>query len=88
MTPALLAKAGRALSGDEWRRPLCRLLGPLHPDGAREEIDQRLMSRWALGQKEIPDWVRPALVGLLWQRSQDLHHLADEAAAAADALTL
>jgi hypothetical protein len=34
------------------------------------------------------DFVRPALVGLLWQRSQDLHHQADEAAAAADALTL
>ncbi|RUP21456.1 hypothetical protein [Methylobacterium sp.] len=88
MTPELLAQAGRALAGDDWRRPLARALGPLHPDGPREEIEQPLMSRWALGQREIPDWVRPALVGLLWQRAQDLHHAADEAAAAADALTL
>lgn len=88
MTPDLLERAGRALAGDDWRRPLARALGPLHPDGAREEIEQRLMSRWALGQREIPPWVRTALVGLLWQHAQDLHHQADEAAAAADALTL
>ncbi|GEP08845.1 hypothetical protein [Methylobacterium gnaphalii] len=86
MTPELLARAGRALAGDEWRRPLARALGPLHPDGPREELDQRLVSRWSLGQREIPGWVRPALVGLLWRRARDLHAEADEAASVADAL--
>ena len=86
MTPELLARAGRALAGDEWRRPLARALGPLHPDGPREELDQRLVSRWSLGQREIPAWVRPALVKILWRRSLDLHAEADEAARVADAL--
>lgn len=86
MNPELLARAGRALAGDDWRRPLARALGPLHPDGPREELDQRLVSRWALGQREIPAWVRPALVGLLWQRARALHAEADEAARTADVL--
>jgi hypothetical protein len=86
VTPELLARAGRVLAGNDWRRPLARLLGPLHPDGPREELDQRLVSRWALGQREIPAWVAPALVGLLWQRSLDLQAVAEEAAAAADAI--
>lgn len=86
MTPELLERAGRALAGDEWRRPVARALGPLHSAAPREELDQRLVSRWSLGQRPIPDWVRPALVRLLWRRSLDLHGEADEAARVADEL--
>ncbi|MDP4021093.1 hypothetical protein Q8W71_00520 [Methylobacterium sp. NEAU 140] len=55
MTPALLAAAGEALFGSEWRRALAAALG----------VDPRLVQRWASGQREIPGTVAPALLALL-----------------------
>lgn len=81
MSPADLATAGRLLSGDEseWKRPLARSLGPLHPDGPRESLDPRGVDRWASGAREIPDWVGPAVARLLTDLADGLE---SEAAAA------
>lgn len=69
MTPDTLAHAGELILGAEWRRPLARVLGPLHPDGKRESIDPRLIMRWAAGERPIPEWVAPALAKLLSVRA-------------------
>lgn len=60
------------LYGDRWRRKLARALGPLHPQGARETIDPRLPARWATGERDIPDWVGPAIKGLALARYEAL----------------
>jgi hypothetical protein len=57
----LLVGAGSLLFGSEWQRPVARMLGPLHPGGARTTIDDRLLRRWASGERPIPDWVIPAV---------------------------
>lgn len=64
----LLAEVGEDLFGVEWRRAMARALGPLHPRGARETIDPRLPARWATGEREIPEWVGPALRHLMRER--------------------
>lgn len=76
-----LATAGRLLSGDdaEWKRPLARALGALHPDGPRESLDPRGVDRWASGAREIPPWVGPAVARLLTDLADGLEA---EAAAA------
>ncbi len=56
----LLTIAGQAIAGDMWQRALARQLGPLHPQ-PRDTLDERLMRRWAAGERDIPDWVGPAL---------------------------
>ncbi|MCJ2039886.1 hypothetical protein MKK64_05220 [Methylobacterium sp. E-025] len=61
MDLALLSDHARTTYGADWQRPLARGLGPLHPDGARETIDDRLVRRWASGERPIPEWVGPAL---------------------------
>lgn len=61
----ILTDAARLLYGEDWQRPLARGLGPLHPDGSREAIDDRLVRRWASGERSVPDWVGPALVRLM-----------------------
>lgn len=68
MTPDQLRMAGAAIVGrdDEWQRELCRILGPLHPEGPREVLDPRLLRRWLSGNREIPSWVVVHL-------SQELH---------------
>lgn len=53
------------LYGDDWQRPLARGLGPHHPDGPRATIDDRLVRRWASGDRPVPGWVGEALVALL-----------------------
>lgn len=45
--PRLLATAASALLGERWQRPLARLL----------DVDDRLVRRWAAGERPIPDWV-------------------------------
>ncbi|KMO27744.1 hypothetical protein PUR29_25735 [Methylobacterium ajmalii] len=62
MTPDLLAAAGEALFGSEWRRPLASAL----------DVDARLMQRWAAGQRGIPDTVAPALLALLEREASPL----------------
>ena len=64
----LLGAAGRALHGRDWQRALAADLGPLHPDGPRSSIDDRLVRRWAAGDRAIPDWVGSALAELLTER--------------------
>lgn len=61
----VVTSVARLLYGDNWQRPLARGLGPLHPAGARESIDDRLVRRWAAGQNPVPSWVGLALVTLL-----------------------
>ncbi|MCJ2088538.1 hypothetical protein MKK88_21525 [Methylobacterium sp. E-005] len=61
----LLIDAACLLYGEDWQRPLARGLGRLHPDGHREDIDDRLVRRWASGERSVPTWVGPALVRLL-----------------------
>jgi hypothetical protein len=69
MTPDHLREAGTLLFGDEWQRPLARLLGPSHPEGPRETIDPRLVQRWVSSTRDIPDWVAPALSIALDERA-------------------
>lgn len=86
-----LAEAGQILvGGPEWKRPLAKILGPLHPSGARESLDPRLPFRWAAepnaenrkdNSRPIPSWVGPALVRLLDEKAQQ--HLRDADAARA-----
>ena len=67
-----LRHAGNLLFGVDWQRPLSRALGPLHPSGAREAIDDRLVRRWAAGERDVPDWVEPAVAGLLRAHSMEI----------------
>jgi len=61
----VVTSVAQLLYGENWQRPLSRGLGPLHPRGARESIDDRLVRRWASGQNLVPMWVGGALVTLL-----------------------
>ena len=60
-----LALVGEALFGPNWQRPLARALGPHHPGGAREAIDDRLVRRWAMAQRDTPNWLPAALLAIL-----------------------
>lgn len=71
-----LAEVGAFLHGPEWRRKLARDLGPHHPQGARATIDPRLVARWDAGDRDIPDWVGPALVVVLTDRAGEALQLA------------
>lgn len=76
MTPALLAAAGRALFGDDWRRPLASAL----------DVDARLIQRWAAGQRDIPGTVAPALRTLLSREAIGLERRAEAMREAAEAI--
>lgn len=65
MTPDLLRACGHALFGDEWQRALARALGPMHPMGARDAIDDSLVRKWSRGARPVPDWVAPVIAGML-----------------------
>lgn len=65
---ALLTACGQALFGEQWQRALARALGPLHPSGAREAIDDRGVRRIVAGERPVPAWYWPALASLLRQR--------------------
>lgn len=71
-----LAEIGAFLHGAEWRRALARDLGPHHPQGARETIDPRLVARWDTGERDIPEWIAPALVAVLTDRASEALNLA------------
>lgn len=64
-----LFDVGVFLHGGDWRRPIAKDLGPLHPEGFRETIDPRLPARWATGERDIPAWVGPAIAHLLEERA-------------------
>lgn len=74
MDTVTLADTGRLLYGDEWQRALAKALGPLHPDGARDSIDDRLVRRWAAGDRPVPIWVDEALLKLLDKRAFAFMH--------------
>lgn len=76
LDPHTLALVGGFLYGPEWRRPLAKALGPLHPRGGRDTIDPRLTARWGSGARAIPDWVRPALIHMLTEHSAEALALA------------
>lgn len=78
MTKEHLEQAGRLLLGEEWKRPLAKLLGPYHPTGARESLDPRLPFRWASGERPIPTWVTGVLSELLAKRKVELEFMARE----------
>lgn len=72
----LLVSAGSLLFGSEWQRPIARMLGPLHPEGGRGTIDDRLVRRWASGERPIPDWVIPAIQRTIASRATELSAMA------------
>lgn len=74
--PALLALAGKALYGDQWQRPLALAL----------ERDNRLVRRWAAGDRDIPQEVWEPLRALLRDRAAALAAEVRAVAAALDAL--
>ena len=67
----MLERVGVVLCGPDWQRPMARLLGPHHPDGARDSIDDRLVRRWRSGERAVPEWVRGALLRLLNQAAKE-----------------
>ena len=73
----LLIEAGEALYGDQWQRALARALGPLHPQGPRERIDDRLVRRWAAQEqgRDVPEWVLGALRSTAESRASELQDL-------------
>jgi hypothetical protein len=79
LTPETLEEAGILLAGPDWKLPMSALLGPHHPEGARERIDPRLVRRWAAGERPIPHWVRPVLAELLVRRTMQLSREANRA---------
>lgn len=87
-----LEEAARLLLGPEFKRPLARILGPHHPDGARESLDPRLPFRWFADPvtpegepnrqaRPIPAWVAPVMARLLAERADELVRDADRARA-------
>ncbi|GEP03710.1 MULTISPECIES: hypothetical protein [Methylobacteriaceae] len=81
--PDALEFAARLLLGEEFKRPLARLLGPHHPDGSRATLDPRLPFRWLAPERlpngdrnpawrPIPPWVAPVLGRLLAERAEEL----------------
>ncbi len=62
---------------DQWQRALAHALGPLHPQGPRERIDDRLVRRWAAQEqgRDIPGWVLGALRSIAESRASELQDL-------------
>lgn len=68
-----LKQVGEALYGPEWQRAVARDLGPLHPRGGRDHLDDRLVRRWISGERLIAAWVSDALPELI-QKGVDRRH--------------
>lgn len=51
----VLAKAGRAMYGDQWQSPLARALG----------INDRTVRRWASGESNVPQHMHSIILGLM-----------------------
>jgi hypothetical protein len=86
MTPDMLRGIGEAIYGPEWQRALARALGPRHPDGPRESLDDRLVRRWASGDRSVPSWVPDALAEMLVEEAGEMHLRAAECLRLADEL--
>jgi hypothetical protein len=80
MTPEDFRIAGQEIHGDEWHRAIARSLGSYHPDGARDQIDDRLVRRWAAGERAIPAWVPAAMIDILDIKEIELRADADRVA--------
>lgn len=63
MTKTNLRRAGALLLGDQWQRPLARALG----------VSDRLVRRWAAGDRPVPAWVVEEMMGLLQERQRALN---------------
>lgn len=87
MTPDTLAAAGQLLAGAEWQTAIARMLGPLHPQRARESLDVRVVRRWVSQERAIPAWVQPALAKLLAEQPAKLAQQARKCEALAKRLT-
>lgn len=73
MTVDMLDLAGRALTAsDNWAKPLARALGAYHPDGPRETIDPRSVSRWRTGEMEVLPWAAAAIPSILRDHAEKL----------------
>lgn len=72
MTADDLHEIGGALFGPRWQREMAPALGPLHPDGAREAIDDSLVRKWARGARDIPAWVPRALLKIAETRGREI----------------
>jgi hypothetical protein len=64
---------GAVLFGADWQRAIARTLGRWHPQGARDAIDDRLVRRWATGERPVPHWVFPALAEVVDVRARGLN---------------
>lgn len=82
-----LKAAGELLVGPEWQRAFARMLGPFHPDGHRDTIDDRLVRRWATGERPIPPWVDVVIEMRLESRAQHFEAAARKARRLSDVLT-
>jgi len=82
----LFRRSGEALYGPQWQRALARALGPMHPDGPREAIDDRFVRRLAAGDRSVPRWIWLALAGLAAAQRESLGSIERELAATARAL--
>jgi hypothetical protein len=67
MTPASLAKIGRALYGDRWQSELARAL----------DVEDRTVRYWVSSQRAIPEGVEPTLRVLCLARVAELERVVD-----------
>lgn len=65
--PQPLATAAALLLGERWQRPLARLL----------DVDDRLVRRWATGERPVPAWVLDRIRGELAARREAIDRLLD-----------
>lgn len=63
MTRVTLRRAGALLLGEQWQRPLARKLG----------VSDRMVRRWAAGDRPVPGWVVEKMMGLLVNRQRALN---------------
>lgn len=66
----LLTRAGRALHGEQWQRPIAVDLG----------VNERTVRRWVARVSPVPDGIRADLLALVRAHSKRLADLADELA--------
>lgn len=72
----LLTTIAEQLYGDRWRHAIARALGPYHPGGERDSIDERLVRRWVAGERPVAEWVPEALARMLRGRAEILEDMA------------
>lgn len=67
-----LRSFGVLMFGSDWQRATARALGPHHPSGSRDAIDDRLVRRWVAGERDVPVWVRGACKLIVENRIHEL----------------